>query len=220
MARFSYLLIPLLLFLAACTPAADAAPDLLEQAALEATAIIQSARATALVMQAQATADALVNPSAFPSATPLPTRVTAPAGQSPVATPTLLMMTEPITASLPITDTQAAGGTPSPANPEVTLLRVSFGNDGQLIHVQFLAPPEVARNWQQGMLYVIDEETGVQYANIPVAPVLGPLLSKPIRDGQPGYVMLINTNMSLGGNRYLTVILGDYRWEHVKIGHR
>lgn len=216
MPRRALLLTALLLFVMGCSPAASVQ----EQAAAEATAIIESARATALVMDARATAGALLEPAAPPSATPQPTRLIAPAVQSPAATPTLLMMTEPVTASLPITNTTASGGTPAPSNSQVSLLRVSFGNDGQLIYVQFLAPPEVARNWQQGFLYVIDEETGTQYADIPVAPVLGPLLSKPIRDGQPGYVMLINTNMSLGGNRYLTVVLGEYRWEHVKIGHR
>jgi hypothetical protein len=100
----------------------------------------------------------------------------------------------------------------------VRILAIGFASEGAYIHVQFAAPPEVAGGWTQGLVYVVDESSGIEYREIPVAPVIGLLLAKPVRDGQPGYVMLVNTGLSLQEGALVTVVLGNYQFEHVMVG--
>ena len=205
-------------WLGGCSPAAPSSgvapgPDLKEKAAAEATAMIQSAEATAMVLQAQAKATALVQsasaagPTPTPAVTPLPPLKPAAQPATGVASPSPTRSTE-------LTDTEEADV------DEVQLVRVEVGTESGLILVQFKAPYQMARKWQQGMVYVVDEATGAKYYEIPVLPVVGPLFARPKVAGQIGHVMFTNAAPGAAGLRrgsLVTVVLGAFRQEHVTV---
>jgi hypothetical protein len=181
--------------------------SLQEQAALEATAIIQRAEATALVMQAQLKATALIqragaSPVKSDAAPPTP----APRATQAIPVPSLPGAASPVPAA---TETASVS--------QVELLVVDFAADGRYIHVAFRAPPRVARQWRQGNVYVIDEATGTVFNEIPVAPIIGPLIAQPIHDGQIGYVILVNMPPGIHPGSSVTVVLGDFKQEHVTV---
>jgi hypothetical protein len=95
------------------------------------------------------------------------------------------------------------------------LVNVEIGQESGTILVQFKAPPSLARKWQQGSVYVVDEATGNVYSEIPVAPVIGPLFARPKEAGQVGYVMFSNAPTALQPGTRVTVVLGDFKQEHV-----
>jgi hypothetical protein len=64
---------------------------------------------------------------------------------------------------------------------------------------------------------VIDEATGTIYSGIPVAPIIGPLIAQPVHEGQIGYVMLTNDGSGIKSGSVVTVILGDFKQEHVTV---
>jgi hypothetical protein len=189
---------------------ATAAPDvadLLDSAAAEATLIVQQARATAIVLEARAQATALVAQAGQASPTPPPVAVgtaplvaasTAPAGGSTVGA---TLTAGPL------------GVAPTPV--EVT--SVGFAAEGGLIVVRFRAPPSEAAKWWPGSVSVADEATGTIYDEIPVMPRIGPLIGRPKREGQPGYVMLVNAPPGLPEDARVTVLLGAYTFEHVPV---
>lgn len=185
------------------TPAPET-PGLAERAAAEATAILQRAQATAVVLKAQATANAMVQ-AANPS-TPSP----AAARLTPTAP-----------ATIPAPPTGAAVATaaavPTERNTQIEIVGVGFAADGGLIIVQFTAPPEVARLWNQTNVYVLDEETKIKYDDVPVTPLIGPLFGRPKFDGQLGYVMFYNTNAGIRPGSIVTVVFGDYKQEHLVV---
>ena len=202
-----------------------------EQAAIEATAIIQRAQATALVLQAQSEATVLVRAASAASgaSTPTPaskvsiTRATdipvspAPGTRSPVATPTPASLdaataTPSVFAAHESEDEDEAARSDPGA---VELVGVEIGRESGLILVQFKAPPSLARKWQQGSVYVVDEATGSVYNEIPVAPVVGPLFGRPKAVGQTGYVMFSNAPVALQAGSQVTVVLGDFKQQHV-----
>jgi hypothetical protein len=198
--------------LAACGAPSATGPQesVLDQAAAEATAIIQQAQGTALILQAQAQASAVVALAQAQAAAPPATVTPAlPAGAGGDAAGRL----EP-------TAVAAAAGEAG-AGKEVTgtveIVGVGFGADGGLIIVQFTAPPREAQTWWQGSVYVEDEATGARYTEIPVMPVVGPLIGRPIRAGQLGYVMLVNSPVPLASGAVVTVVLGKNRFEHVPV---
>jgi len=202
--------------LAGCTPAAGGATEgqaLLDQAAAEATAIVQRAQATAMVLQAQAMATAAIQRANNPAATPPP----LVALTTPLPTRAAALPATPGLASPPLAATAVITGMQAPGEPGVELLGVGFAADGNFIHVQFKAPPRVASQWYQGRVYVTDEATGAIYSNIPDMPKVGPLFARPKEEEQPGYVMFWNTSMSLKPGALVTVVLGDYTWEHVSV---
>ena len=208
-----------------CSPAAPATvmPDdqaLKEKADQEATAIIRRAEATAVVLRAQATAAALIQSASGPTSTPTPfvptpTRVAAPSIvlASPVPTaPAPVSASSPLASPAGTLTTTEHSGT-----SEVELLRVTFGADGAYIVVQFLAQPRVAETFWPGVLSVVDEATGAVYNEVPVMPVIGPLIARPKEAGQLGYVMLVNAPPGLRPGSSVTVILADFRQEHVTV---
>jgi type II secretory pathway pseudopilin PulG len=195
---------------AGCAPsgAAPSGANPIERAAAEATAMIESAQATAMVLRAQGTATALVGgaraPEESPTLRPAPRQTPTPprpaeadGAASPASSPTV---------------ESAATGTTAPA--AVELLRVEVGRESGLISVQFKAPPKVAQKWWQGSVSVIDEGTGAVYNEVPVLPIVGPLIGRPVRAGQLGYVMLSNAPTPLKPGAVVTVVLGEYRFEH------
>lgn len=199
-----------LLFVAGCTTLRGSAsqPAIVDQAAAEATVIIQRAEATAMVLQAQAQATALIQNANVTVSTP---------GQI-ISSPTPYFIQVPATPQGASVTLQAA--TPATQVVEaskVELLGVSLGTESGLILVQFKAPPAVARRWQQGDVNVIDEATGAVYNEIPVMPIIGPLFARPKQAGQLGYVMFVNQPVPLQSGAKVTVKLGEYIFEHVPV---
>lgn len=178
--------------------------DVLSQAASEATAIIQQAQATALVLQAQAQATDMVSQASAQS-------------QASGADPTLVV---PVVNQA--RETSSDSPTPEPAQArgsagEVRILRVSYAAEGGFIMVRYLAPPEESEKWWQGDVSVTDEASGNVYNEIPVMPKIGPLIGRPKREGQIGYVMLMNTLPQLQPGSSVTVQLGNYKFEHIAV---
>ncbi len=191
-----------------------------QKANAEATDIISRAEATAIVLRAQATARALLSVEDEPEDSVgepafAPTSVTE-AGLE--ATPVVALPPEP--------DADAEDGprsadeptpevVPASADPEV--LQVGFGSDGALISVAYKAAPAVARKWMQGTVYLTDEKNGEKYGEVPVMPKVGPLLGRPKEYGQVAYIMFVNGPVPLQPGDVVTVVLGDYKQEHVKV---
>ena len=208
-------------YLVGCSPAIQSgspspALDPKVKAAAEATALIQSAEATAIVMKAQAMATTLVQNASVPGSTSIPAIPTPTPGLAPVAT--LKPQTAQVTDMTLPTPTRAdlATVTSLADEPQVQLVGVTIAPETGFIVVRFRAPPSVAQKWQQGMVYVIDEATNTQYSAIPIAPLIGALFGRPKYEGQIGYVMFINTPPpGLGAGSVVTVVLGDFRQEHV-----
>jgi hypothetical protein len=92
---------------------------------------------------------------------------------------------------------------------------VGFAAEGAYIAVYFKAPPQLVDGWWQGSVYVIDEATNQIFSEVPVMPVIGPLIAKPKEDGQPGYFMLNNAGRAISAKSLLTVVLGKYKRVHV-----
>ncbi len=99
----------------------------------------------------------------------------------------------------------------------VTFHSVGFAADKAYIMVQFSAPLEQSSRWQQGYIYVVDEETLKVYKEVPVMPVVGPLIGRPNKEGQVGYVMLINHGYGIKPGSVVSVVIGDYKREHYVI---
>jgi hypothetical protein len=185
---------------------AAAPPDVLDEAAAEATAIVGQAQATALVLKAQAQATAVMAQAVTfsQSATPAPTLVAqVAAANQPAASPR----------PTPLSEEEAEETVPQ----TVEVLRVGFAGEGGMIHIQFRAPPAEAAKWWQGSVSVTDETSETVYNEIPVMPKIGPLIGRPKREGQLGYVMLTNTPPYLQPGAVVTVKLGNYTFEHVQV---
>jgi hypothetical protein len=197
----------------ASSPAASTGPNPVEKAAAQATAMIQSAEATAMVLQAQAKATTLVQSAGVAQATPLPTPM-------PLAT-LLPSVSQATSTALPSLAPVAELTTPEEADTDaVQLVRVEVGNESGLILVQFKAPPALARKWQQGSVYVVDEATSALYNEIPVLPIVGPLFARPKAAGQIGHVMFTNATPGASGlhrGSVVTVVLGAFKQEHVTV---
>ena len=119
------------------------------------------------------------------------------------------------------TQTPAASQEPQPSatalSDVVELDSVTLAADGGFIMVNYKAPPVVANQWYQGNVSVTDEVSGVVYDQIPVMPIIGPLIAQPVELGQAGYVMFINLSPGLPIGASVTVKLGDYIFEHVTV---
>lgn len=199
------------LLLSGCNASgSSAAPDdLLARAAQEATAILEQAQATALVLQAQAQATAMVIQANQPLPTPIP--VATWMAYVPAAPGAPAETSEP-----PENETQPE--LEQEPNDTVEVLSVTTAAEGGFIMVRFRAPVKVVDRWWQGSVSIQEEEQdGTSYTEIPVMPKIGPLIGRPKQDGQAGYVMLVNTPPGLRAGALVTVILGDYRFEHIPV---
>jgi hypothetical protein len=180
--------------------------DLLGTAAVEATQIIQQARATAMLLEAQRQATSLVAGSAFQTAIPL----------APQGTTSILPLKTPEMQETFANEGQAIAS-PTSLGTTVELISVGIGVEGYFIEVYFLAPPAVAGGWYQGNVSVIEETSGTVYNEIPVLPVVGPLFGKPVEAGQIGYVMLVNAPVPLQSGSFVIITLGEYIFEHIQV---
>ncbi len=214
------MVITLPIALVACGVANGAAePDVRDKAAAEATAIIQQAEATAMVLQARAMATAMIEKAGAVPATPVPAKA-EPTSAPPIApTKTPAALTGNAASSPTQTLPQAVHtSAPTLSNTDrVQILSVSLAEEGGLIMVRFKAPPEVAQQWWQGRVSVVDEATGTAYNEIPDAPNIGPLIARPKVAGQPGYVMLVNPPPGLHPGAWVTVVLGNFKQEHLLV---
>jgi hypothetical protein len=220
-------LVPLVILafsLIGCSAAAPATdmPDgqsLKEKAALEATAIVERAEATAIVLRAQTTAAALIRGASGPTSTPVQTSASVnvlPAPATPM--PAVTRLPAPASAVLPSpSSTVAMTSAAEFGATEVELLGVGFAAEGNFIIVNYRADPRVAQSFWPGVLSVIDEATGAIYNEVPNMPVIGPLIGRPKEAGQLGYVMLVNTPPGLRAGALVTVVLGDFKQEHVTV---
>jgi len=181
-------------------PAESPAVDPLATAAAQATAIVQQAQATAMILQAESMAQATVQAAAR-----------SVAAQQPAAAASENAAPGPSTAATLPPPTEALAEIP------IEVLGVGFAADGGMIEVRFRAPVDVADRWLQTDVYLIDEGTGAEYREIPVMPRIGPLFGKPVRDGQPGYFMLVNAPVPLQPGATVTVVLKDHIEEGIKV---
>jgi len=217
-------LLVLILSLAGCVPATPATgmtegQSLKEKAALEATAIVERAEATAIVLRAQTTAAALIRGASGPTSTPVqPSTSVSVLGASATPVPAVVPGPVPTSAAPPSpSSTVTVTTTAQVGAAEVELLSVGFAAEGNLIIVNYGADPKVAEKFWPGVLSVVDEATGTVYNEVPVMPVIGPLIARPRQEGQLGYVMLVNAPPGLRSGSIVTVILGDFRQEHVTV---
>jgi hypothetical protein len=115
---------------------------------------------------------------------------------------------------------ESISGVLTTAEPDadgVELLGVGMAEEGSMIVVNFKGPAKLIQGWNQGSVYVVDEGNKVVYDEIPVAPVIGPLFGKPKSDGQPAYAMLNNVTPGIKPGSTVTVVLGEYRRDHVTV---
>ncbi len=105
--------------------------------------------------------------------------------------------------------------TSEPAPDGIKFLGINFAAEGDYIIISFLAPPSESRQLWQDSVFVIDETTKAVYKDIPVMPIIGPLVGYPATEGQTGYVTLVNYNKGLKSGAKVTVILGKYKREHI-----
>lgn len=184
--------------------------DPVAQAALEATRIVQSARATAIIKQAQAEAAALSQSTA----TPAP--IMTPTPSAPVVVTSAPTLTGTLAAVAAATPSDRPTPAPEPT-ASIRLVRVGFAANGEYIHVEYFAPPVLIAQWRQGLFSVIDETTGEVYNEVPTMPIVGPMIGRPVKPEQMAYVMLVNRPPELQPGAIVTVLLDKFRFEHIVV---
>jgi copper(I)-binding protein len=183
----------LLVELSACRAGGTAAgSEQVRAAAGTATALIQDAQSTVIVLKAQAMATALVETLNAPP----PGVTSVEIHSTPSATPPKASQT-------------------TPGRVEITA--VTTAAEGAYIMVEFRAPVRLVESWYQGRVSVTDESSGAVYAEIPTVGTIGLLIGRPRVDGQLGYVMLVNAPAPLASGAQVTVVLGDFKQEHLII---
>jgi len=191
-------------------------PDLVAQAQAEATAILQQARATALVQQARSQAAALVQtPQEQPT---LPVAVAVETIPEPTVAAPAQAVSTPDPAAPPAMPTNVVLEAPIIARQgDVELVNVTFAADSGFIMINFIAPPKLSSELYQGRISVTDEATNEVYDEIPVMPVIGPLIGRPALEGQRSYAMLVNRPPWLRPGALVTVVIADATFEHIPV---
>jgi hypothetical protein len=200
--------------------AASQPPDLLAQAQAEATAIILQARATAVVLQAKSQADALLGTSQAQPDRPAATLAATAAASTaePIATAGAQETASSALAALPGTPSDLIVEAPVIAHQgDVALINVTLAAEGGFVMINFITPPRLSSELYQGRISVTDEASGEVYDEIPVMPVIGPLIGRPVQEGQRGYAMLINRPPQLQVGALVTVVIADARFEHITV---
>ena len=55
------------------------------------------------------------------------------------------------------------------------------------------------------------------YKEIPVMPIVGPLMGRPKIEGQVAYMMLINYGNGITKESKVSVVMGKYKREHIRV---
>jgi hypothetical protein len=92
---------------------------------------------------------------------------------------------------------------------------IGFGADGAYIMVGFQVPIEKIQLVQPGFVIVIDETSEIVYKDVPVMPVVGPLIGRPTHENQGGYIMLLNYNGGIKSGSVVSVVIGNYKRVHI-----
>ncbi len=96
-------------------------------------------------------------------------------------------------------------------------MNVGFAAEGEYVIVNYRADLNVAQSFWPGVVSIVDEASGTIYNEVPVVPVIGPLIARPREQGQAGYVMLVNAPVPLQPGALVTVVLGNFKQEHVVV---
>lgn len=112
-----------------------------------------------------------------------------------------------------VTDTKEAAGDVA----AVELLDMGFAAEDAFVIVNYRAPPRVAQTFWPGVFLVTDEANGMVFNEVSLMPLIGPLIARPVEPGQPGYFMLVHAPPILRSGSLVTVVLGDYTFEHVPV---
>ncbi len=186
----------LLAALSACGPSETATGQgQINSAAGTATALIQDAQSTVIVLKVQAMATALVETLNAPR----PGDSSGASVEMEATPPATLVPSSQVT----------------PGNVEI--VAVTTAAEGAYIMVEFRAPMRLVESWYQGRISVTDESSAAVYAEIPSVGTIGPLIGRPRVDGQLGYVMLVNAPVPLSPGALVTVALGEFKQEHLVV---
>lgn len=94
---------------------------------------------------------------------------------------------------------------------------IGSAGEGAYIMVQFKAPMSQSQRWQQDFIWVVDEKTLILYKDVPVVPVVGTLIGRPSQEGDIGYVMLYNLYGGIKSGSVVSVVVGNYKREHITV---
>lgn len=78
-------------------------------------------------------------------------------------------------------------------------------------------PSGVDVTWRKGGRTLGQDQGGNVFNEVPLMPLIGPLIARPVEDGQPGYFMVVHAPASLRSGSPVTVQLADYTFEHVPV---
>jgi hypothetical protein len=190
--------------LAGCAAATSHATGstLREQAAKEATAIVERAEATALVLRAEATARALTH---VETQTP------------PAMTDATLPQPSLSAQAIPARPTEQVPAPSSEAGQEslaVEVVSIQVASQSGFLVLQYKADPTFVGKLSPTQFYLRDEATGTEYRDIPTLPSMGLMFGRPQRAGQIATVLFSNVgNLQPGAT--MTVVIGSIKHEHV-----
>jgi hypothetical protein len=127
--------------------------------------------------------------------------------------PSIVQNAQSPVSSVNLNNYKIANNEPDPDG--VTLVSVGFAAENSMISVTYSAPPELAKYWNPGDVFVVEENSGKVYRNTVLMPVVGWLFQKPQNLYQSVSVMLTNEGLQSGDG--VTVVLGKYKRLHYKI---
>jgi hypothetical protein len=127
--------------------------------------------------------------------------------------PSIVPNTQASISSVNLNDYKTTNSEPDPDG--VTLVSVGFAAENSMISVIYSAPPELAKYWNPGDIFVVEENSGKVYRSTVLMPVVGWLFQRPQTQYQSVSVMLTNNGLQSGA--VVTVVLGKYKRLHYKI---
>jgi hypothetical protein len=137
----------------------------------------------------------------------------------PMQTPSAVLVPNEPAGKLPGKPLISLGENATDNSTSVELLGVKASSEIGFIEVSFKADTATSGKWFQAnnTMYVIDETNGREYREIPVMPKIGPLVGRPLTRDQVGFVMFMNRDFSIKPGSIVTVVLGEWMKEHVKV---